>query len=53
MLLTFGVTLFSQNKTEANEKINEGIKAHDKGEYKIFILIFWIINQPHQYKNCD
>ena len=40
LFLSFGNILISQNKEEANIKINEGIKAHDKGEYKDAIKLY-------------
>ena len=40
LFLSFGNILYSQNKEDANIKISEGIKAHDKGEYKNAIKLY-------------
>lgn len=39
-ILTISNTLHAQNKEEAEIKINEGIKAHDKGDYKAAIKLY-------------
>ena len=40
LFLSFGNILHSQNKEDANTKISEGIKAHDKGDYKAAIKLY-------------
>jgi Tfp pilus assembly protein PilF len=40
LFLSFGNILHSQNKEDANIKISEGIKAHDKGDYKAAIKLY-------------